>query len=149
MTFFIRDITVILPTPLGTGVKCDTLSLTLSKSTSPYIFPSSTLIPTSITTALSLTISDLTKYFLDNFDANSKEITQAHYFIMEGNFGSKEYDGTLSFQFIRVPYDITKELNSKKENIERDAYVIELQEGKYRDTKKLINAFKKYKSSSE
>lgn len=78
----------------------------------------------------------------DNFDANTNEITQAHYLIVEGNLGSKEYDSSLSFQFIRIPYDIKKELSSFKENIERDAYIIELEQGKYREPTKLVKSFK-------
>lgn len=33
----------------------------------------------------------------EDFDANPKELTQAHYLIIEGNLGSKEYDSSLSF----------------------------------------------------
>ena len=43
---------VILPTPPGTGVIHETFGATLSKSTSPHSFPSTRLMPTSTTTAL-------------------------------------------------------------------------------------------------
>ena len=78
----------------------------------------------------------------EDFDANTMEITQAYYTIIEGNLGSKEYDSSLSIQFIRIPYDIKKELNSLKINIEQEAYQKELTEGKYRDTKRLIKSLK-------
>lgn len=78
----------------------------------------------------------------DLFDANPQETTQANYLILEGKLGSKEYDDSLSFQFIRIPYDIKKELSSEKLNIEREAYVKELTEGKYRDKKKILKSFK-------
>ena len=70
------------------------------------------------------------------------EITQADYVIIEGNFGSKEYDSSLSIQFIRVPYDIEKELNTSKINIEKESYTKELKERKYRDTKRLVKSLK-------
>lgn len=78
----------------------------------------------------------------DEFDANTMEITQAYYTIIEGNLGSQEYDSSLSIQFIRIPYDIKKELNSSKINIEQEAYEKELTEGKYRDTKRLIKSLR-------
>ena len=53
--------TVIGPTPFGTGEMAATLSFTSSKSTSPHSLPFSIrLIPTSITTAPSLTQEDVT-----------------------------------------------------------------------------------------
>ena len=78
----------------------------------------------------------------NDLDANPKETTQANYLIIEGYLDSKEYNSSLTFQFVRVPYDIEKELSSPKINIEKDAYINELQEGKYRDSKKLIRSFK-------
>ena len=49
------------PTPPGTGVIRDACFDTEAKSTSPTSLPSKRLIPTSITTALFLTISRVTK----------------------------------------------------------------------------------------
>lgn len=77
----------------------------------------------------------------DNFDGDTRQITQAHYLIIEGNYGSKTFDDSISFQFIKVPYDIAKELSSTIENPEREEYEIELTKGKYRDMKKLQKSF--------
>ena len=79
----------------------------------------------------------------DNFDANPMEVTRANYLIIEGNYDSKEYVDNISFQFIKLPYDIDKELASEKDNIEKDAYIAELKNGKYRDMSRLIESFKK------
>lgn len=77
-----------------------------------------------------------------SFDSNVLETTQAHYLIVEGKLNSKEY-ADLTFQFIRIPYNIDKELSCKKNNIEKNAYKVELKEGKYRDYDKLKKLFKK------
>lgn len=77
-----------------------------------------------------------------NFDGNVKATTQANYLIVEGAYGSKSYDDSISFQFVKVPYDIEEELSCNKENIERDAYITEIREGKYRDMNKLKKSFK-------
>jgi len=61
-TFSSKDNTVVSPTPPGTGVILSQTSNTFSVSTSPSIFPSTLLIPTSITTAFSFTISAVTKF---------------------------------------------------------------------------------------
>ena len=45
-----REITVVMPTPPGTGVTYFATSRTFSVSTSPIILPSILFIPTSITT---------------------------------------------------------------------------------------------------
>lgn len=62
-----------------------------------------------------------------------EEMTQAHYCIIEGKENSIEKQ-SLSIQFVRVPYDIEKEIQLAKENqipsIEK--YVIELTKAKYR-----------------
>src|SRR5512137_1083255 len=54
--FSIRVAIVIGPTPPGTGVMAEAMSMTAAKSTSPTSFPSRWLIPTSITTAPGFTI---------------------------------------------------------------------------------------------
>jgi len=74
-------------------------------------------------------------------DANPKEITQAHYLIIEGEYNSKIYDSALSFQFVRLPYNVQKELESTKPNIEKEEYKKELLEGKYRDIEKIKKSF--------
>ena len=78
----------------------------------------------------------------EDFDSNAMETTQAHYLIIEGNLNSQIYDGSLSFQFIRIPYNIQKELSTNVDNPEKDAYITELTEGKYRDKEKIIESFK-------
>lgn len=78
----------------------------------------------------------------DDFDSNPMETTQANYLILEGNLNSKTYDGSLSFQFIRIPYNIQKELSTNDDNPEKEAYITELTEGKYREPDKIIESFK-------
>lgn len=78
----------------------------------------------------------------EDFDSNAMETTQAHYLIIEGNLNSQIYDGSLSFQFIRIPYNIQKELSTNADNPEKEAYITELTEGKYRDKEKIIESFK-------
>lgn len=77
----------------------------------------------------------------NNFDGNVEETTRANYLIIEGNLNSKTYDSSISYQFVSVPYDIDKELNSNKVNIEKEAYITELKEGKYRDMEVLRKSF--------
>ncbi len=56
---------VIGPTPPGTGVMAEAMGATEAKSTSPQSLPfSSRFMPTSITTAPSLTISAVTNFAL-------------------------------------------------------------------------------------
>lgn len=77
----------------------------------------------------------------DNFNANDMETTRANYLIIEGELNSKDYNESISFQFIRVPYNIEKELSSDIYNPEKDSYISEIRHGKYRDTEKLIKSF--------
>lgn len=77
----------------------------------------------------------------NNFDGSVKETTRANYLIIEGKYGSTTYDDSISFQFINVPYNIEKELSSTKENIEKESYITELKEGKYRDMEVLRKSF--------
>lgn len=74
-----------------------------------------------------------------NYDASITdrwETTQAHYCIMEGEYGSKQRN-SISIQFVRVPYDIQKEIELAKKNgapsIEN--YEMELTTGRYRRDK--------------
>ena len=64
---------------------------------------------------------------------NMEEMTQAHYCIIEGEQNSTERK-SLSIQFVRLPYDIEKEIELAKKNgipsIEK--YMIELTKAKYR-----------------
>ena len=67
----------------------------------------------------------------DEKDSSVLETTKAFYLIIEGEYGSKKYNSEISFQFVKVPYDIEKE-----------NYSFELKEGKYRDMTKINENFK-------
>ena len=70
-------------------------------------------------------------------DSNVLETTRACYLIVEGEYESKEYNSEISFQFIKVPYDIEKELKDEDMNIEKESYRCELTKGRYRDMTKV------------
>jgi len=74
-------------------------------------------------------------------DASSMEVTKAFYLIIEGELNSKEYSNNLSFNFIRVPYDIEKELENSKGLKELDKFKIELREAKPRNINELKEKF--------
>lgn len=78
----------------------------------------------------------------DTKDSNVLETTKSNYLIIEGEYGSKKYDSDISFQFIKVPYDIDKELREEEKNIEKEVYRIELKQGKYRDMTSINKYFK-------
>lgn len=82
---------------------------------------------------------------IQEFDIKSKnmETTQAFYTIIDGDIGSLKYQKPLSYEFIRVPYDIKKELNNDIYNIEKNEYINELQNGVYRNMKKIEDYHKK------
>ena len=82
-------------------------------------------------------------------DSNCLETTRANYLIIEGEYGSKEYTEDISFEFIRVPYDIEKELEDEELNIEKENYRYEIKEGMYRDMKKINDNFKKLGINSD
>lgn len=73
----------------------------------------------------------------DKKDSNVLETTAIHYLILEGEYGAKEYGQSLSFEFVRVPYDIDKELEDLDKNIEPEDYQKELKEGRYRNMSKI------------
>jgi len=75
-------------------------------------------------------------------DSNVLETTKSNYFIIEGEYGSQEYSSDIAFQFIKVPYDMKKELKDENLNLEKDNYRFELKEGKYRDMKKINDYFR-------
>ena len=75
-------------------------------------------------------------------DSSVQETCKSFYLILEGEYGSKEYTSDLSFQFVRVPYDIDKELVDESINLEKDAYRLELKEGRYRNMEKVEKYFK-------
>lgn len=77
----------------------------------------------------------------ENKDSNVLETTKSNYLIIEGDYGSKEYNDNISFQFVRVAYDIEEELKGEEYNIEKENYRYELTEGKYRDMTKINDNF--------
>ena len=84
-----------------------------------------------------------------NKDGNIRETTKSNYLILEGEYGSKEYLAGISFQFIKVPYDIDKELEDENLNIEKENYRFELKEGMYRDMTKVNENFRRLGVSIE
>ena len=74
-------------------------------------------------------------------DSDVLETIKSNYLIIEGEYGSKEYISDIAFQFVRVPYDIDKELEDEHLNIEKENYRFELKEGKYRDMSKINKYF--------
>lgn len=75
-----------------------------------------------------------------NYDetiTNMEETTQSYYCILEGEYGSKQRS-SIGIQFIRVPYDIQKEIALAKKNgaPSIDSYIMELTRAKYRFLKK-------------
>lgn len=76
-------------------------------------------------------------------DSNVMETTKSNYLIIEGEYDSKKYSSDISFQFIKVPYDIDKKLSSDKLNIEKENYMYELKQGRYRNMTKIYNNFKR------
>lgn len=74
----------------------------------------------------------------DEKDSNVLETTAIHYLILDGEYGAKEYGADFSFEFVRVSYDIDKELEDLDKNIESEAYEKELREGRYRNMSKIL-----------
>jgi Predicted phosphoesterase len=68
----------------------------------------------------------------ETLDANVMETTQSFYLILTGDFDSKEYNSSLSYEFIRLPYDIDKELVGSDNLVDRKLYLDELKKGKYK-----------------
>ena len=79
----------------------------------------------------------------DNKDSSVLETTKSNYLIVEGEYGLQEYTSDISFQFVKVPYSIDKELEDESLNIERDNYRFELKEGKYRDMTRINENFRR------
>ena len=78
-----------------------------------------------------------------NKDSNVLETTKSNYLIIEGEYGSKKYSSDIAFQFIKVPYDIDKELEDENLNIEKENYRFELKQGMYRDMTKINDNFRR------
>lgn len=79
----------------------------------------------------------------DDKDSNVLETTKSNYLIIEGEYGAQEYTSDISFQFVKVPYDINKELEDENINIEKENYRFEIQEGKYRNMTKVNDNFRR------
>lgn len=75
----------------------------------------------------------------DKKDADTLETTKAYYLVIEGELGKTKYEDSISFNFVKVPYDISKELSYNEDNIEKESYEYEIKKGKYRNMNK-INA---------
>lgn len=76
-----------------------------------------------------------------NKDSNVLETTKSNYLIIEGEYGTKQYSSDIAFQFIKVPYNIDKELEEENINIEKENYRFELKEGMYRDMTRINENF--------
>lgn len=70
-------------------------------------------------------------------DGNVKNTTVANYLILSGNLDSKNIEDTFSYELVSVSYDIEKEINDNKDNIDFDSYSSELRNGIYRDMNKV------------
>lgn len=74
-------------------------------------------------------------------DSNVQETIRANYLIIEGEEGITQYGREISFNFIKVCYDVDKELENKN-NIEIEDYTHELKNGMYRNMTKINEHFK-------
>ena len=70
-------------------------------------------------------------------DADCMETTVANYLILSGKYDDRNYNSDLSFEFIKVNYDIDKELINSTNAIEKEELVKELKYGIYRNMKKI------------
>ena len=78
----------------------------------------------------------------DKKDSNVKEIRQAHYVILEGKYGEKEYSAsTVGIEFVKVPYDVEKELED--DAYEKDIFRYEVLNGTYRNMTKIKENFER------
>lgn len=74
-------------------------------------------------------------------DADIRNTTVANYLILTGNLDSNDINESISYELVSVPYDIEKELDNNKDNIDLDSYAIELKNGQYRDMNKINRSF--------
>ena len=73
-------------------------------------------------------------------DGNVENTTLANYLIIEGDYNSKEYSD-FSYEFVNLKYDITKEIESNKDNFEFTTYKEELLTGRYRDEARIHETY--------
>lgn len=78
----------------------------------------------------------------EDFDSDVRETVNAHYLIVEGEYEKETYGDDINFQLIRVPYDISKELQDIANNLEPESYRYEIEEGMYRDMTKINQGYK-------
>ena len=76
-------------------------------------------------------------------DGNVLETICSNYVVIEGEYGNTEYGEEISFAFVRVPYNIKEELKDIDENIEKESYQYELENGMYRSMDKINENFKR------
>lgn len=76
-------------------------------------------------------------------DGNVLETTCSNYVLIEGEYGNTEYGEEISFAFVRVPYNIKEELKDIDENIEKESYQYELENGMYRSMEKINENFRR------
>lgn len=67
----------------------------------------------------------------------------SNYVIIEGDYGKKEYEEEITFSFIRVPYNVDKELKDVDKNLEKESYTYELKNGMYRNMDRVNENFRK------
>lgn len=91
--------------------------------------------PGSVGNALSLSIPSIEH-------SKNIETTRASYLILEGNLNCQEYQDDIAFQFVKVPYSISKELEDNQDNLEKDSYALELTDAYYRDYKSTKEYYK-------
>lgn len=78
-------------------------------------------------------------------DSDVLETTASNYLILDGEYGAKEYGANFSFEFVRVQYDMDKELADLDKNLEPEAYEKEIREGIYRNMSKIEEKAKELK----
>lgn len=73
-------------------------------------------------------------------DSSIRETTCSHYLIIEGEYGEKEYYEDIAFQFVKVQYDIEKELKDMDTD-SGQMYLYEMKNGMYRNMEKINKNF--------
>lgn len=75
-------------------------------------------------------------------DGNIKSTTVANYVVLTGELDSTDFNNQISFELVSVPYDIAKEKENNKDNIELDEYFREIEKGEYRYMEVINRTFK-------
>lgn len=74
-------------------------------------------------------------------DGNILNTTTANYLILIGKIDSHDINDEISYEFVNIPYDIDKELDSNKDNIEYNEYRKEIKNGMYRNMEWVYKSF--------